>query len=112
MAVRRRDRIRVIAAGSLTQRVCVSLRINDRVVSVIAGSSSVTSQRWTGALVALSFRSSPVVWHSAINEGDWKSRTGRGRWLGDLRPAPCSEVNSIEHNTKQVRRNEGKLSCS
>jgi hypothetical protein len=40
------------------------------------------------------------------------SRTGWGRWLGDLGFAPSSEISSIEHDTKQVRRNEGKLSCS
>jgi hypothetical protein len=41
-----------------------------------------------------------------------KAGLGWGRWLGGLSFAPSSEVGSIEHDTKQVRRNEGKLSCS
>ena len=64
-------------------------------------SGRATLSEFTGGLV------------DAINEGDaGKSRTGWGRWLGDLGFAPSSEVSSIEHDTKQVRRNEGKLSCS
>jgi hypothetical protein len=39
-------------------------------------------------------------------------RSDQRRWLGDFRLAPSSEVNSIEHDTKQVRRNECKLRCS
>jgi hypothetical protein len=38
---------------------------------------------------------------------DWPERC-----LGDLSFAPSSEISSIEHDTKQVRRYEGKLSGS
>jgi hypothetical protein len=64
-------------------------------------SGRTTLSEFTGGLV------------DAINEGDReKAGLAGGRWLGDLGFAPSSEVSSIEHDTKQVRRNEGKLSCS
>jgi hypothetical protein len=56
---------------------------------------------------------SPVIWYTlstkAMRE---KAGPAGGRWLGDLGFAPSSEVSSIEHDTKQVRRNEGQLSGS
>jgi hypothetical protein len=93
--------IQQITSRTIPQLIGDQLQNSGPFLLLLDNSGRTTLSEFTGDLV------------DAINEGDrGNSRTGWGRWLGDLGFAPSSEVSSIEHDTKQVRRNEGQLSCS